>query len=164
MSDNDPGKRRLLAILPNSTVFIIVDVVLLLVFSVLVVVRRDIGTIWAVMMIPVLIAALFYPRRTYGVVLGLYIFVSFTVIALESTNKFASYQETAAFLLAVVLAGEILYRLTEARRKVEEALLKSERRFRSLSATAPVGIFETDENGDLSYSNARFRSIAGTGT
>ena len=54
----------------------------------------------------------------------------------------------------------ILRDVTEARR-AERALAQSEARFRSLAATAPVGIFQTDADGRCVYVNDRWCQIAG---
>ena len=48
-----------------------------------------------------------------------------------------------------------------ARRQAEEALRESEERFRTLSASAPVGIFLMDNNGQIVYTNERLRAISG---
>ncbi len=48
-----------------------------------------------------------------------------------------------------------------ARHRGEQALRKSEQRFRALSEHAPVGILQTDEGGGCWYANARFCEIVG---
>jgi hypothetical protein len=47
------------------------------------------------------------------------------------------------------------------RQYAEHALQESEERFRSLSASAPVGIFSTDAEGACLYTNPRWQEIAG---
>ncbi|EDX83215.1 PAS fold family [Synechococcus sp. PCC 7335] len=47
------------------------------------------------------------------------------------------------------------------RRRIQAALQASEVRFRSLSAFAPVGIFQTDLDGRCIYTNAKWQEIAG---
>ena len=54
----------------------------------------------------------------------------------------------------------ILRDVTDARR-AERALVESEARFRSLAATAPVGIFQADAQGRYVYVNDRWCAIAG---
>lgn len=49
------------------------------------------------------------------------------------------------------------------RREGEEALRQSEERFRSLSASAPIGIFLTDADDLVTYANDRMRRIIGAG-
>jgi two-component system, sensor histidine kinase and response regulator len=43
--------------------------------------------------------------------------------------------------------------------KVKQALKDSEERFRLISETLPVGVFEADENGSLLYTNTRWQNI-----
>ena len=47
------------------------------------------------------------------------------------------------------------------RRQMDETLRESEERFRSLSASAPIGIFLTDPQGKCIYANPRLQAIAG---
>lgn len=47
------------------------------------------------------------------------------------------------------------------RRQIQSALQKSEERFRSLTAFAPVGIYQTDTEGHCVYTNARWQEISG---
>ncbi len=49
-----------------------------------------------------------------------------------------------------------------ASRRAEEALRQSEERFRLLSASAPIGIFQTDLAGHCVYANARWQEITGS--
>jgi PAS domain S-box-containing protein len=44
---------------------------------------------------------------------------------------------------------------------VEESLRESEKRFRSLSESSPMGIFQADTQGQYTYSNARWQEISG---
>lgn len=48
-----------------------------------------------------------------------------------------------------------------ARKLVEQALYESEARFRSLSASSPMGIFHTDANGQCLYTNTQCQEIFG---
>jgi len=47
------------------------------------------------------------------------------------------------------------------RKQAEESLRASEQRFRLLSNCSPVGIFLSDQHGDIVYANPRFQAIAG---
>jgi PAS domain S-box-containing protein len=47
------------------------------------------------------------------------------------------------------------------RKQAEEALLRSERRFRTLTSQAPVGIFETDPEGNCLFVNEKWCELAG---
>ncbi len=48
-----------------------------------------------------------------------------------------------------------------ARKLAETALRESEARFRALSTSAPVGIFQTDAEGSCTYTNERWQDIYG---
>ena len=52
--------------------------------------------------------------------------------------------------------------VTEQRRSLD-LLRASEARFRALSASSPVGIFQTDASGACVYTNERWQEIAGLG-
>ena len=47
------------------------------------------------------------------------------------------------------------------RRPTEEVLQETEERFRTLSASAPVGIYLTDAQGRCTYANARLLTMSG---
>ena len=54
-----------------------------------------------------------------------------------------------------------IYRDITQRRHIEMALRQSEERFRSLSASSPIGIFQNDAQGACLYTNPRWQEIAG---
>jgi PAS domain S-box-containing protein len=132
---------------------------LLTILAVAMVINPDLSYFWTPMMIPVFLAAIFYRRRTYLYLFGLFTTYSAVVIAISARDKLDSYRVTAIFLVAVVVASETLFRLIQAREKARAELSASESRFRSLSTMAPVGIFETDAEGNCTYTNARWETI-----
>jgi PAS domain S-box-containing protein len=58
------------------------------------------------------------------------------------------------------LYGQVLQELRK-REQIQQVLQESEARFRTLSATAPVGIGQIDADGHCVYTNARWREISG---
>lgn len=58
------------------------------------------------------------------------------------------------------LYGQVLHELHE-RERIQQVLQQSEARFRTLSATAPIGIGQIDANGQCVYANDRWQEIAG---
>ncbi|MEO0646173.1 MAG: PAS domain S-box protein [Cyanobacteria bacterium J06650_10] len=73
--------------------------------------------------------------------------------------------QRVATQLGIAIQQAELYQTTHRelveRRRVQQALQASEERFRSLSAFAPVGIYQTDLNGQCIYTNAKWQEIAG---
>ncbi|MGD1864941.1 MAG: PAS domain S-box protein [Phormidesmis sp.] len=73
--------------------------------------------------------------------------------------------QQVATQLGIAIQQAELYQTTRRelieRRRVQQALQASEERFRSLSAFAPVGIYQTDLNGQCIYTNAKWQEIAG---
>ena len=65
--------------------------------------------------------------------------------------------------LAGSASGDIvvLHEDITERRRAEQAVRESEERFRSLSASAPIGIFHTDAQGQWTYTNPKWQDMAG---
>src|SRR5262249_14369259 len=63
----------------------------------------------------------------------------------------------------LVVLGAVFGCILDARAlgKVERSLRESEGRFRTLCASAPIGIFRWDEHGRCIYSNEKWASITG---
>lgn len=69
-----------------------------------------------------------------------------------------------AIQLGVAIQQAELYQQThrelQERRQFQNALQESEERFRALSTSAPIGIYQTDINGDYIYTNPYWQKIA----
>ena len=59
-----------------------------------------------------------------------------------------------------ILWNGLLTDITE-RKVMEEAIRENEQRFRTLSASAPIGIFQTDRHGAIVYTNHNWHQISG---
>jgi two-component system, cell cycle sensor histidine kinase and response regulator CckA len=53
----------------------------------------------------------------------------------------------------------LIARAAASQRQAEDALRESEARFRSLSAASPIGVFQSDNHGRITYANPRARQI-----
>ena len=86
-----------------------------------------------------------------------------------ATNQLASLQDRVATLESILAVQE--HAVEVQSEKLEAALAEAVRqgqklqkqsvRFEALSATSPVGIFETDANGSYLYTNDAWRTISG---
>ena len=80
---------------------------------------------------------------------------------LESTQLL----QGVATQLGIAIQQAELYQTTRRelveRRQMQQVLQSSEARFRSLSAFAPVGIYQTNPQGHYTYTNAKWQEIAG---
>ncbi|NRB05955.1 MAG: response regulator [Richelia sp.] len=76
----------------------------------------------------------------------------------------AMQQGAQDYLVKAQVSGDLLVRCMRyamERQKAEEALRQSEERFRSLSASAPIGIYQTDADGMFIYTNDLWQEISG---
>lgn len=147
--------------LPRSSWLVAAYAFLIVLMSGVVFLKPDLATLWAVLMLPVFGCALLFARRLQLVLLAMYVVSSFVVIFLASHNIEASFVDTVGFLIVVIVASELLYRFAGARERAEQRLLASEQRFRTLSAVAPVGIFQIDAEGSCVYTNGCWQEITG---
>lgn len=65
------------------------------------------------------------------------------------------------FMAATSVFGMLLAAVISERQRAEAALEESERRFRSLCETSPIGIFQTDAEGNGLYANDRALEVTG---
>ncbi len=96
------------------------------------------------------------PIRKSGKVIG-----AFTLYA--DTKNFFNLEEIT---LLEEATGDISFILDvfekdDLRKKAEQAVLESERRYQTLTEISPVGIFHTDANGYTTYVNPRWCQISG---
>ncbi len=63
--------------------------------------------------------------------------------------------------VAWIVSIRALQRWLNERRQIQEALYISEKRFRSLADSAPAGIFLTDAQGRINYTNKSWQTITG---
>jgi PAS domain S-box-containing protein len=155
------GARVLRSWQPSSNRFALGYTAILGTLGALIVHDASMDFIWTVLMIPVLIGALIYKQRVYIVLLLLYAAASTIVLLLVSKNLLVSLQVTYIFLLAVTTISEVIFRLIRQREGTQDALRKSEERFRTLSGMAPVGIFQMNDEDACIYANAQLSIITG---
>lgn len=96
------------------------------------------------------------PIKNFGKVIG-----AFTLYAGE--NNFFDSEEIALLEEAtadVSFALELFIKETR-RKKAEEAIFESEKRYQTLTEVSPVGIFRTDATGYTTFVNSRWCEISG---
>jgi PAS domain S-box-containing protein len=69
--------------------------------------------------------------------------------------------EIGLFLAMLWWTANSISRHASATEQAEQALRESEQRFKTLTSQAPVGIFQTDENGNCLFVNERWCEMAG---
>jgi PAS domain S-box-containing protein len=111
--------------LPSGKVVVTTYCVVLTAMGALIVFDRSLDFLWVLMMIPVVTAALFYPRRVYLLMLGYLLVSSIGVILLEPVKASNGIQLTIAFVLGTGALAEGLYRLMSVRNQGQEALRRA---------------------------------------
>jgi PAS domain S-box-containing protein len=82
----------------------------------------------------------------------------------ETLAMGAMQQGAQDYLVKGQVSGDLLVRCMRyamERQRAEKALRQSEERFRSLSASAPIGIYQTDADGMCIYTNDLWQEISG---
>ncbi|MDJ0618722.1 MAG: PAS domain S-box protein [Calothrix sp. MO_192.B10] len=82
----------------------------------------------------------------------------------ETLAMRAMQQGAQDYLVKGQASGDLLVRCMRyamERQRAEEALRQSEERFRSLSASAPIGIYQTNADGICIYTNDLWQEISG---
>ncbi|HET9494993.1 MAG TPA: PAS domain S-box protein, partial [Chloroflexia bacterium] len=147
---------------PGGRLFVLLYSALLFAVGMLIVGNRSLDIIWTLMMLPVVVAAVLYSRRVYLVMLALYALASALVIFIGRPDDPMDTARTVVVFLAGVGAGsEAIFRFTAMHEAARRALRRSEERFRSLAAMAPVGVFEAGSDGCITYTNPRFQALFG---
>ncbi len=96
------------------------------------------------------------PVKKFGHLIG-----AFSVYASEK-----DFFDEAEIVLLEEAAGDVSFALENfyketLRRNAEEAVIKSEQRYHTLTEVSPVGIFHTDADGYTTYVNPRWTQISG---
>jgi PAS domain S-box-containing protein len=109
------------------------------------------------------------PQLAAGGIIGIGVLANLYIVT-GTLAGLAGYP-AVAFLVALGASVYVAYEFDRqhlafrsehrARRRVERVLDESELRFRSLSASAPIGIFQTDTRGRCVYTNAKWQQLAG---
>jgi len=111
------------------------------------------GVLWPQSVYGVLAASQWRWLEHAGWVLFEDVFLAFSCVQGVKEMKHIAARQARLELMGETFAGEVLKRTAELR--------ASEGRFRSLSASSPVGIFETDSAGRCTYLNAKWQELSG---
>ncbi|MES1215741.1 MAG: PAS domain S-box protein, partial [Bacteroidota bacterium] len=96
------------------------------------------------------------PIKKFGKVIGTYTLYASTINFFNEDE--IELLEEAAGDISFALEG---FEKETLRKKAEEAVLESERRYQTLAEMSPVGIFHTDASGNTIYVNPRWCQISG---
>lgn len=147
---------------PGERLLVLYYTALLIAVGALIIGVRSLDIVWTLMMLPVVVASVLYARRVYLVMIMLYAAASALVIIFApATDPGDSTRTIAVFLAGLVVGCEALYRFTRIRDASRQTLFESEQRFRSLAAMAPVGVFEAEPDGRITYTNPRWQATFG---
>src|SRR4051812_23238381 len=126
------GVGTLKSLIPDSGPFMVAYAGLLGILGFLIIRFPGLDITWTAMMIPVVLAALFYRWRAFLVMLAYYTAASIAVMS-QGPNHFLYLQMTLVFIAAVGAVAETIFRLTRIRERDKAALRSSEERFRNLN-------------------------------
>ena len=108
--------------LPGSAAFTAGYTLLLAVLGALCIVSNTLTALWVLTMLPVLFAALFYPKRLYLRLLAILFAISVVVILLGAPDKQGALASTWPWILGLAVLGELIYRLIQALERSRAAL------------------------------------------
>lgn len=87
--------------------------------------------------------------------------LEFPVVTRHGEERWIEQKATLVVEEERIIGFEAVVHDVTERRQAEEALREREERFRSLSASSPIGIFQLDQRGNCIYVNKRFEEITG---
>jgi len=114
-----------------------------------------------------ILRGLFWPQSVYGVLAASpwrafehagWVVFECGVLLVAVGDSIRDMQDGADKRAQLELSRELMEGVVEDRTR---ELRGSEERFRSLSGSSPIGIFEADENGGFTYVNPRWQAISG---
>lgn len=88
--------------------------------------------------------------------------LEFPVVTKDGVERWIEQKATLVMEEDRIIGFEAVVHDVTERRLAEEALREREERFRSLSASSPIGIFQLDQKGNCIYVNKRFEEITGS--
>ena len=116
-----------------------------------------------------LLRGIFWPQSVYGVVTASpwrafehagWVLFEDCVLFLSIRASLEEMEDVARRRAQLEMSHQVVEQQVEERTR---ALSASEERYRSLSASSPIGIFETDPHGRWLYANPRWHEIYGSG-
>jgi two-component system, cell cycle sensor histidine kinase and response regulator CckA len=129
--------------------FLVVTVVFSGVLAMTLVQFRGSDALLILLIVPVLLASLYYRRWVYVAALGVGVGFSIWVLHVLFHNPATSLKTLTVLSLTVLGFSELLFRLTQAREEARASLQHSEQRFRELVEHAADALFLHDKLGEL---------------
>lgn len=87
--------------------------------------------------------------------------LEFVLVTRDNRRRWIEQKTTLLYDEGEVIGYEAVAHDVTDRREAEEALREREERFRSLSSSSPIGVFQLDAHGSCIYVNTRFEEITG---
>lgn len=114
-----------------------------------------------VMIVPIVLSALAYPRWVYLTMAVLLVGITFVLIGWVAPNPTTSYIGLVTFTLVWLLLVEVVHRLLIAQRQVEDKLRESEERYRLLVENQGEGVALIDAQENVLLVNPAGERIFG---
>lgn len=111
--------------------------------------------------IPVILAAMWYPKRYYLALMAMVTLAALVVVHFNSDSPRDSLLTVSGSAVSTTVLAEVVFRLTQSRRKVEAALRANEQQARLIAESMSDMVARTDSAGNFEYVSLSYRRALG---